>query len=64
MLVDAELDDIVLSDAYTGLQANMLRPSIVAAGLNPAALLRGLGAQGAAALYGAGAAGLQRWKDG
>lgn len=63
MLVDAELDDVVLSDAFTGLPANMLRPSIVAAGLDPAALPQGLGAQQAAALYGAGADGPQRWKD-
>ena len=35
MLVDCNADDIVLTRAFTGLQANMLRPSIVKAGLDP-----------------------------
>jgi nitronate monooxygenase len=35
MLVDSSADDIVLTTAFTGLQTNMLRPSIVAAGLDP-----------------------------
>ena len=35
MLVDASADDILLTTAFTGLQTNMLRPSIVAAGLDP-----------------------------
>ncbi|MEZ5652604.1 MAG: nitronate monooxygenase [Burkholderiaceae bacterium] len=38
MLVDSSLDDIVLTRAFTGLETNMLRASIVAAGLNPDAL--------------------------
>jgi nitronate monooxygenase len=38
MLVDSGLDDIVLTKAFTGLEANMLRPSITAAGLDPDAL--------------------------
>lgn len=38
MLVGASADDIVLTRAFTGLQTNMLRPSIVAAGLDPDAL--------------------------
>jgi nitronate monooxygenase len=38
MLVDASADDIVLTRAFTGLSTNMLRPSIVAAGLDPDAL--------------------------
>jgi len=38
MLVAASADDVVLTRAFTGLQTNMLRPSIVAAGLNPDAL--------------------------
>jgi len=38
MLVDSTADDIVLTRAFTGLQTNMLRPSIVAAGLDPDAL--------------------------
>lgn len=35
MLVDSSADDILLTRAFTGLEANMLRPSIVAAGLDP-----------------------------
>lgn len=35
MLVESRLDDVVLTKAFTGLETNMLRPSIVAAGLDP-----------------------------
>lgn len=35
MLVDSSADDVLLTRAFTGLQTNMLRPSIVAAGLDP-----------------------------
>ncbi|MBR0756283.1 nitronate monooxygenase [Bradyrhizobium jicamae] len=35
MLVDSSADDILLTSAFTGLQTNMLRPSIEAAGLDP-----------------------------
>lgn len=35
MLVDSDADDVLLTKAFTGLQANMLRPSIVNAGLDP-----------------------------
>lgn len=35
MLVNSSADDIVLTTAFTGLQTNMLRPSIEAAGLDP-----------------------------
>jgi nitronate monooxygenase len=35
MLVESSADDILLTNAFTGLQTNMLKPSIVAAGLNP-----------------------------
>jgi nitronate monooxygenase len=35
MLVASSADDIVLTTAFTGLQTNMLRPSIAAAGLDP-----------------------------
>ncbi|WP_322517874.1 nitronate monooxygenase [Rhodopseudomonas palustris] len=38
MLVDSSADDILLTKAFTGLQTSMLRPSIVAAGLDPDAL--------------------------
>ena len=35
MLVEASADDILLTRAFTGLETNMLRPSILAAGLDP-----------------------------
>lgn len=35
MLVESSADDILLTTAFTGLMTNMLRPSIVAAGLDP-----------------------------
>lgn len=38
MLVESNLDDIMLTQAFTGLDANMLRPSIVAAGMDPKSL--------------------------
>ena len=38
MLVSSSLDDVLLSSAFTGLPASKLRPSIVAAGLDPDAL--------------------------
>jgi nitronate monooxygenase len=38
MLVESSADDIVLTRAFTGLQTNMLRPSIAAAGLDPDSL--------------------------
>ncbi|MFI5002676.1 MAG: NAD(P)H-dependent flavin oxidoreductase [Reyranellales bacterium] len=35
MLVKSRLDDVLLTRAFTGLETNMLRPSILAAGLDP-----------------------------
>lgn len=35
LLVASSADDILLTRAFTGLQTNMLRPSIIAAGLDP-----------------------------
>jgi nitronate monooxygenase len=35
MLVKSRLDDVLLTRAFTGLETNMLRPSIAAAGLDP-----------------------------
>jgi nitronate monooxygenase len=61
MLVASECDDVLLSDAFTGLPANMLRPSVVAAGLDPDHLPEGLGTEGAARLFGAGGSEARRW---
>ena len=38
MLVGSSLNDIILASAFTGLPASKLRPSIIAAGLDPDAL--------------------------
>src|SRR5271155_881293 len=38
MLVDSGMDDVMLTQAFTGLDTNMLRPSMIAAGADPAAL--------------------------
>ena len=38
MLVDSDMDDVMLTQAFTGLDTNMLKPSMLAAGLDPATL--------------------------
>jgi nitronate monooxygenase len=38
MLVESNMDDVLLTQAFTGLDTNMLKPSIIAAGLDPASL--------------------------
>jgi nitronate monooxygenase len=38
MLVESDMDDVMLTQAFTGLDTNMLKPSMVAAGLDPASL--------------------------
>jgi nitronate monooxygenase len=38
MLVESTIDDVMLTQAFTGLDTNMLRPSIIAAGLDPTGL--------------------------
>lgn len=66
MLVQSSLDDVLLTRAFTGLDANMLRPSIEAAGLDPARLDEQVSADEAKARYGGGkhtAEGPRRWKD-
>lgn len=40
MLVDATQEDIILTDAFSGVKANMLTPSIVKAGLDPDQLVK------------------------
>lgn len=65
MLVASGMDDIMTTKALTGLEANMLTPSIVAAGLDPAELKKAVSPEEANARYGAVAtgAGPRRWKD-
>lgn len=40
MLVDATEDDLILTDAFSGVKANMLKPSIMKAGLDPETLVK------------------------
>ena len=64
MLVESSADDILLTTAFTGLQTNMLKPSIVAAGLDPDDLpARGAIDIGKDIDGGAREARPQRWRD-
>lgn len=66
MLVDSRLDDVLLTQAFTGLDTNMLRPSIVAAGLDPQALQGKVSPERARELFsehGREANGPKRWVD-
>jgi nitronate monooxygenase len=64
MLVASSADDILLTTAFTGLQTNMLRPSIAAAGLDPDDLpLRGAIDIGKDIDIGARDARPARWRD-
>ncbi len=66
MLVASRLDDVQLTRAFTGLPANFLRPSIVASGLDPAALPEDLSVEEARQRYGGGVGpheGPRRWAD-
>ena len=64
MLVQSSADDILLTTAFTGLQTNMLRPSIVAAGLDPDELpARGAIEIGNDIDIGAREARPKRWRD-
>ncbi|WP_441240382.1 NAD(P)H-dependent flavin oxidoreductase [Tardiphaga sp. 768_D3_N2_1] len=64
MLVTSELDDVLLSRAFTGLETNTLVPSIVAAGLDPKDLPTDMTKERADALYGRQAtSGVKRWRD-
>lgn len=65
MLVASSMDDVVLTKAFTGLQTNMLRPSIIGAGLDPERLDEQVNAQTAKEMFGGGAAtqGPKRWVD-
>jgi nitronate monooxygenase len=63
MLVNSTLDDVITTRAFSGLETSILRPSIVAAGLDPALLDDEVTPEKAKALFGLGATGPQRWSD-
>ena len=74
LLLQCDADDVQLTRAFTGLPTNLLRPSIEAAGLDPAALDESVTPAQAQTLFGAARAtfeqpgeaqpaGPQRWRD-
>lgn len=62
MLAASTMDDVLLTKAFTGLETNMLRPSIEACGLDPENLGAALDADRAPDVYNSEAA-PRRWKD-
>lgn len=54
MLVASSLDDVLLTKAFTGLETNMLRPSIERAGLDPDDLDEAVTRKDAQEMYGGG----------
>lgn len=64
MLVASNMDDVLLTSSFTGLPANMLAPSIAAAGLDPARLDESISEERAREKFGGGAQGTpRRWAD-
>ena len=63
MLVASSMDDVLLTKAFTGLQTNMLRPSIVASGLDPDRLDEAVTPQQAREMFGPGGDGPRRWTN-
>jgi nitronate monooxygenase len=62
-LLAGELDDVMTTKAFSGLDTNMLRPSIIAAGLDPDRLNEMVTAKDARETFGAAAEGPKRWSD-
>jgi len=60
MVVDGNADDIVVTDCFTGVPANFLRPSLLAHGLDPAQLSR---AEGKAINIDGGGDNAKAWKE-
>lgn len=65
MLVDASLDDVLTTRAFTGLPANFLRPSITATGLDPNQIDETVTVQEARERFGGGTDNktVKRWAD-
>jgi nitronate monooxygenase len=65
MLVESTMDDVLLTRAFTGLETSMLRPSILAAGLDPANLDERVSQERAKEQFGRSSegAGPKRWAD-
>jgi nitronate monooxygenase len=63
-IVDSELDDIHLTDAFSGLQTNMLRKSMVASGLDPGEFGLGKAGKFGMEILGRGSGDSpKRWRD-
>jgi len=60
MVVECRSQDVVVADCFTGVPATFLRPSIVAAGLDPAKLTR---AEGAGVNIADGGSDIRAWRD-
>lgn len=65
MLVESDMDDVMLTQAFTGLDTNMLTPSMLAAGLDPKTLPPRVSVEEAARNFGSkgGMNGPRRYKD-
>jgi len=65
MLVEATIDDVMLTKAFTGLPTSMLAPAIRAAGLDPDTLDEHVTPAGAEQMYGGKSPGIgpKRWTD-
>jgi nitronate monooxygenase len=63
MLVESGIDDVMLTSAFTGLPANMLSPSISAAGLDPKRLDESINEERARAEFSGDGSGPKRWRD-
>ena len=63
MLLASTLDDVIRTRAFSGLDSNILRPSIISAGLDPECLDEHVTPKQAAKLFGAEAMEAKRWKN-
>src|SRR5271167_2189532 len=65
MLVESDMDDVMLTQAFTGLDTNMLTPSMIAAGLDPKTLPPRVSNEEAAKKFGSKGemTGPRRYKD-
>jgi nitronate monooxygenase len=66
MLVESRLDDVALTRGISGIDANFLRPSILACGLDPIELVAPVSPERAREMfssYGEGMRGPKRWTD-
>jgi nitronate monooxygenase len=63
MLVDSTMDDLILTKAFTGLEASTPRPSIVAAGLDLAKLDESVSQERAKEAFGKKSGGPRCWAE-